>query len=302
MAVFSGCRLAAALAAASLPAVLGSVTPAPTSAPTVAPEALSLGPSFSDEVIPGSENWFQESENWYKDADGNWQPVNPENWYKDADGNWHPVHQIRYVDHADDCFPAEAQVQLRRSAGGILEAAPLWTLQGSEPLVVHMPGGSDVAVEHLLGFSHLHEVTAPGAFLAVEHVGGVFRATGKHMVVALVVDNGGGLAERRSVATASLQAGDKLLFEGATSDVLSVRGDTTSLGLSAPVTAAGTLIVDGSVASCYAGLSSAPLPHSGAHAGFFFVRFFKKLMLLTSPFSRASSIGLLSRAFAARFS
>eukprot|EP00929_Paragymnodinium_shiwhaense_P106863 TRINITY_DN7268_c0_g1_i2.p1 TRINITY_DN7268_c0_g1~~TRINITY_DN7268_c0_g1_i2.p1 ORF type:complete len:300 (-),score=54.68 TRINITY_DN7268_c0_g1_i2:506-1405(-) len=299
MAAFSGCRLAAALASACLPAVLGS---APTSVPTLAPQGLGLASEGvpGSEDVPGSENWLQDSENWYKDADGNWQPVNPENWYKDADGNWHYVKEIRYVDAPNDCFPAEAQVQIRRSAGGVLEAAPLWTLQGSEPLVVHMPGGSGVAVDHLLGFSHLHEVTAPGAFLAVEHVGGVFRATGKHMVIALVVK--GGLEERRSVATGSLQAGDKLLFDGAMSDVLSVRGDTTSLGLSAPLTAAGTLIVDGSVASCYAGLSSAPLPHSGAHAGFFFVRFFKKLMLLTSPFSRASSIGLLSRAFAARFS
>eukprot|EP00929_Paragymnodinium_shiwhaense_P098923 TRINITY_DN6043_c0_g1_i1.p1 TRINITY_DN6043_c0_g1~~TRINITY_DN6043_c0_g1_i1.p1 ORF type:complete len:269 (-),score=54.05 TRINITY_DN6043_c0_g1_i1:121-927(-) len=200
-----------------------------------------------------------------------------------------PVTRVITVKGAPpSCFPDEALVRVDAPNSAAV-GAPLAVLRERARLLVETPGG-ELAVDSLIGFSHrstdaaaaaaaAQEAGACSSFLLVEHAEGTLRATAKHTVFKY----GGGGLQQLSLPVEALEVGDELLLAGGLelrSRVLSVRGDCSSLGLSAPLTAAGTLIVDGVQVSCYASLASAPVfPHGSTHAIYFVPRFFKKLML-----------------------
>merc|ERR1712232_1033124 len=105
------------------------------------------------------------------------------------------------------CFPGEAVV-------------------GSTPLATY---------DSALGF--LHAVQGPAEFLAIEHENGELRASGNHLLF-----NGEGAA----VAAELFALGDELLLaDGLRSRVLSIAKDTTEHGMFAPLTATGTIEIDG---------------------------------------------------------
>merc|ERR1712137_700291 len=77
--------------------------------------------------------------------------------------------------------------------------------------------------------------------------------------------NGEGL----SMAAELFAAGDELvLSSGMRSRILSVSKDSTEHGMFAPMTASGTIEVDGVMASTYATVGKLNIPHSAMHASF----------------------------------
>merc|ERR1712070_177311 len=135
------------------------------------------------------------------------------------------------------CFPGEAAV-------------------GSTPLATY---------DSALGF--LHTLQGSASFLAIQHEGGELRASGNHFLF-----NGEGVA----VAAELFAMGDELLLaNGLRSRVLSINMDTTTKGMFAPLTASGTIEVDGVMASNYATVGKLNIPHSAMHASFFFSRLFQ---------------------------
>lgn len=137
----------------------------------------------------------------------------------------------------------------------------------------------NIVYEPVLGFLHElpKDVEEAQSFLTVTHAHGEFRATAGHLV--FTVDQWGREGEK---AVGTLKLGDQLLTtrsdsEGDrqtwSSEVLAVRYTAKRVGLYAPLTAGGTLIVDDVLASNYATPAlEMPLPHSCAHAMFFPVR------------------------------
>eukprot|EP00929_Paragymnodinium_shiwhaense_P038616 TRINITY_DN2038_c0_g1_i2.p1 TRINITY_DN2038_c0_g1~~TRINITY_DN2038_c0_g1_i2.p1 ORF type:complete len:186 (-),score=18.61 TRINITY_DN2038_c0_g1_i2:88-645(-) len=160
------------------------------------------------------------------------------------------------------------------AADGLADA-PLATLQIGDRVLSETLAGSQ-SEDLLLGFNHRLEASAraESSILVAEHVAGTLRATGKHMVFQLVEGS------KRSVEMEALKVGDDIVVGDSPSKLLHIRRDSTRLGLSAPLTDSGTLVVDGVVASCYASLATGPLPHCSAHAGFYLARFVKKLAML----------------------
>merc|ERR1712232_92826 len=136
-----------------------------------------------------------------------------------------------------------------------------------------------------LGF--LHAVQGPASFLAIEHESGELRASGNHLLF-----NGEGAA----VAAELFQLGDELLLaNGFRSRVLSVSKDTTEHGMFAPLTAPGTVEVDGAVASNYATVGKLNIPHSAMHASFVLSRMFAPMQ--ASKTAAAETVNPLAYVF-----
>lgn len=178
------------------------------------------------------------------------------------------------------CFPGNAQVRVR--GRGLL--SPIGELRPHDDVLVQSSSGT-LVYESVLGF--LHALPASGAsYLAVKHELGELRVSEDHLVF---VD--GGSNGRIEKAAANLRVGDKLFAATADEDnirnvlpsaVLSVaRRDGKNLGMYAPLTASGTIIVDGTVASNYAGLNGLTFPHCAVHALFFPLRAYHWLRLAT---------------------
>lgn len=175
-------------------------------------------------------------------------------------------------DDDKECFPGNAEVQVRGRG-----RVPMTNLQQDDQVLVEDASGR--FFEPVLGFLH----TAPGTrgrhsgHLSVVHSCGNFRASQGHIV--FVADHRGAKLDK---FVADLHVGDKLFAstDGVATlcTVLGVRHDANDLGMYAPMTMTGTIIVDGVVASNYA-TSSVRLPHSCAHAFFSPVRMFHKLGL-----------------------
>lgn len=141
----------------------------------------------------------------------------------------------------------------------------------------------------------LHSIRSqPADFLNVVHSFGEFRASASHIVFANEVD----------VLMASIQVGDNLSVAGGKSMVLSVRRSVGSHAMFAPCTPSGTIVVDGVLASNYAGSSATWFsPHGAAHGIAFPLRMYHKLQrafafLLTDLHQKTSGemvpVGLLS--------
>lgn len=159
------------------------------------------------------------------------------------------------------CFPGAGLVEVRGRG-----PMPLEEVRAGDEVFA---GGE--LHEPVLGFLH----AAPefqSSYLEVRHTHGVFRASATHII--FTVD--GREAKREDKHASELKVGDRLLV--ATEDglvaarVLTIT-QTMGEGAFAPLTASGTIVVDGVLASNYATHTQGlRLPHSAAHATFFPVR------------------------------
>eukprot|EP00928_Gymnodinium_smaydae_P065085 TRINITY_DN48280_c0_g1_i1.p1 TRINITY_DN48280_c0_g1~~TRINITY_DN48280_c0_g1_i1.p1 ORF type:complete len:358 (-),score=35.61 TRINITY_DN48280_c0_g1_i1:134-1207(-) len=169
------------------------------------------------------------------------------------------------------CFPGHATVKLRGR-----ENAPVSELAVGDHILVRHASGS-MLYEPILGFLHAvrgeHGVTS--SFLTVEHSDGTFRASANHVV--FVVSSSG----TKDTSVRSLHVGDRLLISNGNatsySTILSLRHDAGKTGMYAPLTASGTIVVDGVVSSNYATAGNSDIPHAAMHASFFPLRAYKRL-------------------------
>jgi len=156
---------------------------------------------------------------------------------------------------APSCFPGEAMVHIE-GAG----ETRISELRVGERVL------SARGYEPVLGF--LHQVSGgSSSFLTVSHSDGEFRATENHLV----------FTAEGSKAVGDLRVGEQLL---PASQILGVRESKTNLGVFSPLTASGTVVVDGVEASIYGQPSMrGKLTHGSAHAAFFPVRAYHALGL-----------------------
>jgi len=164
------------------------------------------------------------------------------------------------------CFPGEAEVALADGSKTRIDE-----LNIGEEVLVEMPAGGQ-RYEPVLAF--LHQLPGRHESLTVEHGLGTFRVSANHLV--FVQDAEGKRADKIAV---QLKAGDSIYLPSTAGgverivEVISVQSSTVDSGMYAPLTASGTIIVDGIVASNYATHSQATwIPHSVIHAAFLPVR------------------------------
>lgn len=177
------------------------------------------------------------------------------------------------------CFPGEALVN-KEGVG----AVPLGDIKVGDRVLVERSG--ELVHEPILAFLHALRNNRM-AYLTVTHSLGEFRASSTHLVFVKSVD--GGLVSK---TVGELQVGDQLLFASGkdhfqihslvSSEVVSKMHSHGTIGMFAPLTASGTVVVDGVVASNYASPShSKHLPHRLAHAFLFPVRFYHQVGFAT---------------------
>merc|ERR1719215_959630 len=159
------------------------------------------------------------------------------------------------------CFPGEASVSVQGRGAVALSA-----LSAGDRVLVQDSSSHRLAYEPLLGF--LHTSSGRSSFLNIQHAAGRLRASANHLV--FVVDG----TSRSSKLASELRVGDRVLAATETkalaSVVLGVHAAESEHGMVAPLTAAGSVVVDNTVASVYATYSaSASIPHSAIHAAFF---------------------------------
>lgn len=146
--------------------------------------------------------------------------------------------------------------------------------EGDDVLVEKAVG--KVSYERVLSFIH---ATQPGnhRFLTAHHGYGLLRASANHIVFVATGDKCG----RAEKTMAELQVGDRLLVQSefgsgvkmVESEIFNIDADVTKLGMFAPMTLSGKLIVDGALASQYASPASGMhLRHSVAHVVIFPIR------------------------------
>jgi len=175
------------------------------------------------------------------------------------------------------CFPGEAEVLVRSAAHKPGVGIPVAELKIGEQVLAEAVDRT-LKFEPVLGFLHFAP-EARGKFRVAVHERGQFRATSEHLV--FVMDAQG---RRIDVPMKDIRVGDQLLTaldaadaEAPSSRVLAVQ-DAEALpralaGMFAPLTASGTVVVDGVVASVYAGAAVyRSAPHGAYHALFFPVR------------------------------
>eukprot|EP00929_Paragymnodinium_shiwhaense_P080552 TRINITY_DN4201_c0_g1_i3.p1 TRINITY_DN4201_c0_g1~~TRINITY_DN4201_c0_g1_i3.p1 ORF type:complete len:223 (+),score=32.31 TRINITY_DN4201_c0_g1_i3:20-688(+) len=166
----------------------------------------------------------------------------------------------------DSCFPAEASVMLQRGPG----VSPLAVLVAGDGVVARHPAG-DVVHSRVMGFIHdiAEEMNPRGRHITLEHAGGAFRATAAHIVFKAT---SGGFV---GVPVTACRVGDHVVDArqgGEPREVLAIHDDRSLHGLRSPLTLAGTVVVDGMLASSYSALAAVSLPHAAMHASFFVVR------------------------------
>jgi len=158
------------------------------------------------------------------------------------------------------CFPGEAEVELQ---GGLKKRLNELTV-GENILVETAARGKHF--EPVIAF--LHDLPGNHASLTVEHESGSFRVSANHLVFAQ-----DGQGKRADKIANQLTAGDVIYQNGHAVKVLSVYSSVIDSGMYAPLTASGTVVVDGVAASNYATSSLASwVPHSVIHAAFLPVR------------------------------
>lgn len=171
------------------------------------------------------------------------------------------------------CFPGEAWVALADGSKRRLD-----DLKGGEHVLVEDSAGSQ-HYEPVLAF--LHQVPGHHEFLTVEHARGTFRVSANHLVFAQ-----DGMGRRLDKIAIQLNAGDLIYLPSSAAEteqvvrVLSIHSSEGDSGMYAPLTASGTIVVDGIVASNYATHSQATwIPHGAIHAAFLPVRIYHLLGL-----------------------
>lgn len=197
------------------------------------------------------------------------------------------------------CFAGESTVDVQ-GRGSI----PLAQLRVGDQVLVEERQGQ-LAYEPVLSFLHVVRPASgtQASFLTVVHRHGEFQATGNHIVFVSgspeeIHDTSQtrSLRSRVSKLVGKLAVGDELVVSlpgsprsSTSSRVLEVRRSSGQLGMYAPLTPSGTIVVDGVVASNYASPSlDKDLTHHTAHVFLFPVRLYHMLALrqLLAPFWR----------------
>jgi len=178
------------------------------------------------------------------------------------------------------CFPGEALVQVLGRG-----VAPIASLKAGELVLTAQPKvGALPEYEPVLDWIHIAK-GAEASFVTIHHEHGILRASPGHLVFADSASDRGHIID---VPAGNLRKDDVLFVVAGTdftanglvtSKVLAI--DTSvSVGMYAPLTHSGMIVVDGVLASNYATPSlELKLPHWLAHAGLFPVRAFHSLGL-----------------------
>eukprot|EP00929_Paragymnodinium_shiwhaense_P107882 TRINITY_DN74223_c0_g1_i1.p1 TRINITY_DN74223_c0_g1~~TRINITY_DN74223_c0_g1_i1.p1 ORF type:complete len:410 (-),score=42.06 TRINITY_DN74223_c0_g1_i1:61-1212(-) len=174
----------------------------------------------------------------------------------------------------DQCFPGDAKVQVR--GRGLVDVR---TVALGEAVLTSIAAGQ-VQYEPVLDFLHKMD-SSPGGedYMAMEHSAGSVRASRSHLV--FVVDaRAGGL--RGSKQASDVEVGDCLAVadddgNGLCRLVLSVEATHGSSGMFAPLTASGTIVVDGVAASSFAIRNNLRVSHGSLQAAMFMVRLWKSV-------------------------
>lgn len=195
--------------------------------------------------------------------------------------NGHPCYE-HCCTSAGACFPGDAIVHTR--AHGDVTLAAL--RRGDDVLVETYPGGP-LQYEPVLDFLHRRPEKG-GAYVELVHVRGRLRASPNHLV--FVASQAG----RMDKPAGEVSVGDRLfVVDGTTasqSRVVEVRHLNDAVGMYAPLTYSGTIVVDGVVASTYATpKGGVRLTHHLAHSVLLPLRMYISVGLqkLTSTLSKA---------------
>eukprot|EP00928_Gymnodinium_smaydae_P015009 TRINITY_DN15505_c0_g1_i1.p1 TRINITY_DN15505_c0_g1~~TRINITY_DN15505_c0_g1_i1.p1 ORF type:complete len:507 (+),score=50.54 TRINITY_DN15505_c0_g1_i1:74-1594(+) len=178
------------------------------------------------------------------------------------------------------CFPGEAEVLVRKEPREDVWL-PIATLQVGQHILVE---GADRTLKFEPVLTFLHSLrNARGRFIMVLHEHGILRATAEHLIYVITADG-----HRTDVPMKELRVGDRVLVASESSFTtqpsrvlhLYMTGATPGkpIGMYAPLTSSGSVVVDRTVASVYA---SAPMyrhgPHAAYHSLFAVVRMFSWL-------------------------
>eukprot|EP00929_Paragymnodinium_shiwhaense_P100014 TRINITY_DN619_c0_g1_i7.p1 TRINITY_DN619_c0_g1~~TRINITY_DN619_c0_g1_i7.p1 ORF type:complete len:371 (-),score=53.16 TRINITY_DN619_c0_g1_i7:17-1129(-) len=205
-----------------------------------------------------------------------------------AEGNFCEA-EVCVAQQGTHCFPGYASVTVKRGGRTRLEDV----LLGDEVLVEH--ADDTLSYEPVLDFIHATR-QAEADYLVVQHEHGELPVSANHIMFFSEAEH----ADRFDKPAARASAGDVLALPGhkVTSQVLSVRKETSTTGMFAPLTPSGRLVVDNVAASAYAvGALHASVAHASAHAGFFLTRVFAQLRQLYSRFWQHATVVLLQAAF-----
>jgi len=172
------------------------------------------------------------------------------------------------------CFPGQAQVQTR---DGLLDMSDLSI--GHDILVESSEGLFDYAP--VLSFLHTVPAHKAGNYVVLTHEYGTLRASENHVIFLC---DGEARTERRA---GEISAGEHLcavsigITQAVASRVMKVEDRAGARGMFAPLTASGTIVVDGAVASNYATPNNLPIKHSVMHATLFPLRVYYAFRLDT---------------------
>lgn len=173
----------------------------------------------------------------------------------------------------DNCFPGMAEVIVRSNDEQRPVSLPIAQLRVGQEVLVEADDRTPT-FEPVLGFLHF----APGVsgrYHVLVHSRGQLRATAEHIVFTLNAQG-----QRVDMPMKDVRIGDQVLTASQPgsallpSSVLAVREDmAASEGMFAPLTASGSIVVDKTVASVYAGAAAYRSgPHAAYHALFFVAR------------------------------
>eukprot|EP00929_Paragymnodinium_shiwhaense_P100011 TRINITY_DN619_c0_g1_i4.p1 TRINITY_DN619_c0_g1~~TRINITY_DN619_c0_g1_i4.p1 ORF type:complete len:385 (-),score=34.04 TRINITY_DN619_c0_g1_i4:73-1059(-) len=205
-----------------------------------------------------------------------------------AEGNFCEA-EVCVAQQGTHCFPGHATVNVKGSGRTAMRDVRL----DDEVLVKHPD--NTLAYEAVQGFVHAVR-NEEAEHLVVRHEQGELHLSANHIVFVA----GEARGERLDKAASAVAPGDVLTIpeNKATSQVLSVRRDSSSSGMFAPLTASGNLVVDGVTASTYAVASlDTSVQHAAVHASFFHSRVHARLGQLHSRWWQTATASLLHAAF-----
>lgn len=178
------------------------------------------------------------------------------------------------------CFPGEASLVLHGHA-----RKKMLDLKVGDRVLVQQVGGQ-LAFEPVLGFLHVAHggPTTSHSYLKIAHELGELHISGNHL---LFVEDHTSASWRRDKLAMELKIGDSLfvVHSGGTavvpSRVVAIHREVSELGMYAPLTAPGTLLVDSTLVSTYANALEFRVRHSIIHSLLFPVRLVHRLALAT---------------------